>query len=354
MEYKGLLPENDKRGIVSVSNNMKNKEMSSEVQSSSRCTAAGGKALRRIFVTAASVLLLTGCASTHNNPNDPMEGFNRAMFSFNEGLDKALVKPAAEAYEKVTPPPVRTGVSNFFSNIQDLWIGINNLLQGKPTDAATDFGRFLVNTTVGILGLFDVASEAGMEKHEEDFGQTLGRWGVGDGPYLVLPIIGPRTLRDTAGFVVDTAVDPVWDHKPIATRNILVSLRFLSDRTDLLQIEPALDEAALDKYSYVRSAYLQHRRSLIYDGNPPRVLDDPQSLRLAPEQNARLNVNRLAPLDGVLGLEFAAVGMGPWNLELPSQSAVYAAQEQKDLVALAANVAATETAADDSGVTLDP
>lgn len=262
--------------------------------------------------------LLTGCA-TSGNPRDPVEGFNRAVFSFNEGVDKAVIKPVAQGYEAAVPLPARTGVSNFFANLQDLWIGLNNLLQGKPKQALSDVGRFAMNSTVGILGLFDVASEAGLEKHDEDFGQTLGRWGVGDGAYLVLPIIGPRTVRDTVGYAADTWVDPVWNLDHVATRNVLVATRLISLRAELLQADKPLEEAALDKYAYVRDAYLQRRRSLIHDGRPPRDYDDLDSMHV-PQGTARPNPLAMEALDGVSGLDLAAVGAGPWSME-PSVTA---------------------------------
>lgn len=223
---------------------------------------------------AAAAGLLGGCA-TSGNPKDPIEGFNRAMFGFNEGLDKVIIKPVASGYEAVLPSPIRTGVANFFSNIADLMIGVNNLLQGKPAEAASDAGRVLVNTTVGFLGLIDVASSLGLEKHEEDFGQTFGRWGVGDGAYVVLPFFGPRTARDTVGLIFDVATDPVAHVDHVPTRNVLLFTRVISDRAELLKADKVIEEAALDKYSYVRDAYLQRRRSLIHDGNPPRL--DPYS-----------------------------------------------------------------------------
>jgi len=226
---------------------------------------------RRFFAAAAILAAaLGGCASTGNDPRDPLEGFNRAMFGFNEGLDKVVVRPVAQAYETVAPLPVRTGVSNAFSNVGDLWIAVNNLLQGKPGEAGADLGRVLINSTIGILGLFDVASEMGLEKHEEDFGQTLGRWGTGDGAYLVLPVLGPRTVRDTFGLALDSYLDPVWQLDHVPTRNSLVAGRFVSDRAAFLPVDRVVREAALDKYAYVRDAYLQRRRSLIHDGNPPR------------------------------------------------------------------------------------
>lgn len=217
---------------------------------------------------------MTGCASTANNPRDPWEGFNRAMFSFNEGLDKAVIKPVAQGYDYVVPQPVQTGIGNFFGNIADVFIAVNNLLQGKPGEAASDAGRFLINTTIGILGVFDVATPAGLEKHDEDFGQTFGRWGVGNGPYVVWPLIGSRTVRDTVGYAVDAKVDPVWSIDNVPTRNSLVVLRVVDTRASLLPAEKVIEEAALDKYSYMRDAYLQRRKSLIYDGNPPRDPDD--------------------------------------------------------------------------------
>lgn len=216
--------------------------------------------------------LLGGCA-TSGNPKDPIEGFNRAMFAFNEGLDTVLIKPVAQGYDTVLPTPVKTGVTNFFGNIADLFIGVNNLLQGKADQAVSDLGRVAINSTIGILGLFDVATEAGLEKHEEDFGQTFGRWGMGDGAYVVIPVFGPRTVRDTAGLVLDVAVDPVGNVDHVATRNSLLALRMIDTRADLLPADKVVEEAALDKYSYVRDGYLQRRRNLVHDGNPPREID---------------------------------------------------------------------------------
>lgn len=230
--------------------------------------------LRAVLAATATATVLAGCA-TSGNPKDPIEGYNRAMFSFNETVDKAVIKPVAQGYNYVTPQPVQTGVSNFFGNLADIWTSVNNLLQGKPGDALSDAGRVLINSTVGILGLFDVATPMGLEKHEEDFGQTLGRWGVGDGAYVVLPILGPRTVRDTVGLAADIYTDPVRDadaHR--GYRNTAIALRAIDTRADLLKAEDALEAAALDKYAYVRDAYLQHRRSAIYDGNPPRQADD--------------------------------------------------------------------------------
>lgn len=231
------------------------------------------KRLRSAMLVVALAGMLGGCA-TSGNPKDPIEGFNRAMYGFNEAVDAAVIKPVAQGYDYVLPAPVRTGVTNFFGNIADLFIGVNNLLQGKPDQAVSDLGRVLINSTVGILGLFDVATPAGLEKHEEDFGQTFGRWGVGNGAYVVLPIVGPRTVRDTAGFLLDVTVDPVANVGHVPTRNVLLALRLVDTRADLLPADKVIEEAALDKYSYVRDGYLQRRRSLVFDGNAPReVLD---------------------------------------------------------------------------------
>lgn len=228
-----------------------------------------GSRLKTALIVVALAAALGGCA-TSGNQKDPVEGFNRAMFAVNEGLDTVLIKPVAQGYDAVLPGPVRTGVTNFFGNIADLFIGVNNLLQGKPDQAVSDLGRVLINSTIGILGLFDVASGAGLEKHEEDFGQTFGRWGVGDGAYVVLPFFGPRTLRDTAGLVLDMKADPVANIDHVPTRNSLLALRIVDTRADLLPADKVIEEAALDKYSYVRDGYLQRRRNLIHDGNPPR------------------------------------------------------------------------------------
>lgn len=228
---------------------------------------------RKLVGAALAASLLAGCA-TSGNPKDPIEGFNRAMFAFNDGLDTVLIKPVAKGYDAVLPAPVRTGVTNFFGNIADLFIGVNNLLQGKPDQALSDFGRVVINSTIGILGLFDVATEAGLEKHEEDFGQTFGRWGVGDGAYVVIPFFGPRTVRDTVGLVLDVKADPVANLADVSARNSLLALRVIDNRADLLPADKVIEEAALDKYSYVRDGYLQRRRNLIYDGNPPREVTD--------------------------------------------------------------------------------
>ena len=229
---------------------------------------------RALFLCGAmSLLLLGGCAST-GNPRDPLEPINRGIYHFNDGVDHLLIKPAAEVYSGVLPQFVRTGVSNFFSNIGDVIVALNNLLQGKFLQAVSDVGRIAVNTTAGLLGVIDVATEIGLEKHNEDFGQTLGYWGIGDGPYLVLPFFGPSNLRDTVGFVVDFKTDPITYVDPARDRNILWSARTINRRSELLETSKILETAALDPYEFVRDAYLQRRRNLVYDGNPPPDEDD--------------------------------------------------------------------------------
>ena len=221
--------------------------------------------------------VLGGCAST-GDPRDPLEPLNRGIYTFNDGVDTMFIKPAAEVYQGVVPGLVRTGVSNVFANINDVIVALNNLLQGKFGAAFSDIGRVLLNTTAGLLGIFDVATPAGLEKHDEDFGQTFGYWGVGDGPYLVLPFLGPRTTRDAVGTVVYLAVDPVSNINPPRDRNQIAALRLVSDRANLLSASRILAVAALDEYEFVRDAYLQRRRNLIYDGNPPREKLDGSSL----------------------------------------------------------------------------
>lgn len=215
---------------------------------------------------------LTACAGPGGHPKDPFEPVNRVSFRFNEFADRNVIRPVAQVYD-LAPQPVKTGVANFFGNIADVWIGVNNLLQCKLVDGLTDGGRFLFNSTLGILGIFDVATELGFEKHDEDLGQTLGFWGVGDGPYLVLPFIGSSNLRDTVGLVGDLSADLVWQIKDIGVRNQATSLRFVNRRAALLGTDTTADQAALDKYIYMRSFYMQYRINQIYDGEPPRVKD---------------------------------------------------------------------------------
>jgi len=218
-------------------------------------------------------LLLGGCA-TNGDPRDPLEPLNRGIYQFNDAVDRGIMKPVAKGYKAVLPQPVRTGVGNFFSNLDDVVVLFNDLLQFKFGQAASDFSRLVWNTSVGILGLIDVATPMDLPKHNEDFGQTLGRWGVGNGPYLVLPLLGPSNLRDTVGLVVDYRVDPVYQQDDMADRNTAVVLRAIHKRSVLLGAEDVVQEGALDPYSFVRDAYLDRRRNLVYDGKPPKDMDE--------------------------------------------------------------------------------
>jgi phospholipid-binding lipoprotein MlaA len=210
-------------------------------------------------------VLLTGCATQANK--DPLEGMNRGIYKFNDVADKAVIKPVAGAYKAVIPSPVRTGVNNFFSNLGTFVTMINDLLQFKFSKAMDDAGRFAINSTFGIAGLVDIASKDNVPKHNEDFGQTLGHWGVGSGAYLVLPILGPSTVRDTGGLVVDTALfDPIGYVDDSATQVGLYTVKFIDKRSQYLPASDLLDEAALDPYVFMRDAYLQRRESQVEDG----------------------------------------------------------------------------------------
>jgi phospholipid-binding lipoprotein MlaA len=217
-------------------------------------------------------LVLTGCAVNGDlrDPRDPVEPMNRAVYRFNEGFDRAVMKPVAEGYRAVTPQIAQTGLRNFFSNLDDVTVLANDVLQLKLDQSTRDFLRLAFNSTFGLLGMIDVASEMGLRKHNEDFGQTLGRWGVGTGPYLVLPFIGPGNLRDSFGFAVDTRhTDLVRGLDDVATRNPTLGVRLVAQRADLLEAKQAFDAAALDEYEFTRDFYLERRRSLVYDGKPP-------------------------------------------------------------------------------------
>ena len=211
-----------------------------------------------------------GCATTNPDPRDPLEGLNRGVYAFNDKLDTWVMRPVATGYIKVVPGEIRDRVRNFFANIADPMIGVHNILQGKFEDGFFDWVRFGFNSTFGLLGLHDVATDMGYEKHDEDFGQTFGRWGAGPGPYLVLPVLGSSTVRDGAGKVLDFYTDPINETEPFDARWGLVLLRLTQTRADLLDASRILEQAALDRYVFQRDAYLQRRRNLVYDGRPPR------------------------------------------------------------------------------------
>ncbi len=208
-------------------------------------------------------------SSASEETQDPWEGFNRKVFVFNDTLDTYALKPVAKGYRAITPDPVEDGVSRMFSNVGEIVNVVNDLLQGKFRQAGNDTGRFLVNTTIGLVGFFDVADDLGMPKNEgEDFGQTLGVWGVGEGPYLVLPLLGPGTLRDGPAKIVDFLIDPISEIDHVPTRNQIQGVRVVSGRADLLKAEELISG---DKYSFIRDVYLQRREYLLNDG---QVEDD--------------------------------------------------------------------------------
>lgn len=225
-------------------------------------------ALRRpaLALLAGLLLALGGCAAGPN-PRDPFEPFNRKVMEFNEDIDAVAFKPVATAYKEFLPPLVRTGVSNFFGNMGDAWSFVNSLLQLKVQNAAEDFMRLNVNTFFGLGGLLDIASELNIERHKEDFGQTLGRWGMPAGPYIVLPLLGPSTMRDTLALPVDRQGDPLHDVNTWSTRGSLYLLRAVDKRANLLRATSVLEQAALDKYTFTRDAYLQRRRAEIFEGD---------------------------------------------------------------------------------------
>ncbi len=244
--------------------------------------------LRLLFVFCIATLLV-GCATgPQARKEDPLEPWNRQVYKFNDALDQALLKPVATAYKNVTPQPVRKGVSNFFGNIKDAWSVVNNTLQLKGQNAADSLSRFGINTFLGLGGIFDIASELGIERHTKDFGHTLGYWGVPSGPYIVLPLLGPSTLRDTAALPVDTQGNLITHIPDNDVRNTLIVTGVIDTRAKLLGASAMLEEVALDKYTFTRDTYLQYRRNAIYDGNPPETddYDDGGNMPYEPPQNS--------------------------------------------------------------------
>ncbi|ACK53658.1 MULTISPECIES: VacJ family lipoprotein [Thauera] len=259
-----------------------------------------------LVAAALSAALATGCATTAN-PDDPLEGYNRAMFGFNEQVDKVVIKPAAQVYEAVLPHPVRTGVGNVLGNLGDPWVALNNLLQGKVAEGMGDLMRFALNSTWGLLGLLDVAGEAGLPKHDEDLGQTLGRWGVGEGAYIVLPFFGPRTVRDAVALPADFIANEPFSIDHVATRNTVLGTRVVHLRSTLLGADRTLEEAALDRYVFVRDFYLEQRRYKVSDGRQERVYEDFDEQSAAPPGG---DVDTAAA-SAVGNLEHADIGASP-------------------------------------------
>ena len=228
------------------------------------------KTIIRWVSIALMALLLTACASippgSTADPRDPFERYNRAMFSFNKAVDDKVLKPVATGYTDVIPDLIRTAIGNFFGNIGDVWTAVNNYLQGKPREGTSDVARVVLNLTFGIVGLIDVATPAGLVQHEEDFGQTLGVWGVKSGPYLILPILGSSTVRDGLARPVDLYADPITQIDSVGVENSLRAMRLVDDRATLLYSTRMMEDAALDPYLFVRDAYLQRRESRVRDG----------------------------------------------------------------------------------------
>jgi len=221
-----------------------------------------------------AILVLTGCAAAPSRI-DPFEPWNRAMFEVNEVVDGHFVKPVAEGYVKFVPEPIRTGIANFFGNIDDLFIGINNVLQGNGNRAGDDFGRVLLNTTFGLGGILDLASMMGIEKHNQDFGITFGKWGIEPGPYLFIPLFGPTTVRDGTGTLIRYYLGPItYIVNDVPVRNILYGVGYLNLRAQALEAESVVSTAAIDKYTFIRNAYLRARRYQVYEGKPPPEEND--------------------------------------------------------------------------------
>jgi phospholipid-binding lipoprotein MlaA len=222
--------------------------------------------------------LLQACTTLEGppNPDDPFESYNRSMFAFNESVDKYALKPLAKGYKAITPTAVDSGITNFFSNIDDILVIFNDLFQLKFTQAARDLSRFVYNTTFGLAGFIDVATGFGLPKNNEDFGQTLGYWGLEAGPYIVLPIVGPSNVRDAIGFAVDvTQLDPVFQQiDNEKTQWGVATLKYVDIRADLLSTTNIIDETAPDKYALIREAWRQRRQNLVYDGDPPDEFDE--------------------------------------------------------------------------------
>ncbi len=221
----------------------------------------------------AALVVLAGCAATPSRV-DPLEPMNRGLYQVHEAVDKVVLKPVVNVYTAVVPKPVRTGVSNFYNNIEDAFSALNGLLQAKPQKAGDDLGRVMANTFFGLGGLIDVASGAGIERGEEDFGQTFAVWGFGPGPYLFIPLLGPSTVRDATGLAARFALGPAGEINDVPVRNSLYGLGVVDARYQAGDALSVVESAALDRYTFIRNAYLQRRRYLIYDGKVPPEPED--------------------------------------------------------------------------------
>lgn len=267
----------------------------------------------RQLILLCALVWLSGCATIPPNagedPRDPWEKFNRNVFAFNDGFDAAILRPAAELWAKL-PDGIRDCFSNAFANLRGPSIAINNTLQGKPREGLSDLGRFAINTTVGIVGCFDVASKLGLEQHFEDFGQTLGVWGFGPGPYLVVPIFGASSVRDAVGiFGVEPFLDLNFYIDYPSIEYSVLALRIVNQRAELLPADRLVREAALDRYTFIRDGYLQRRRSLVYDGNPPpepEPDDEEETPDAKPESQAPVEPTQDSPPAGGSNVEPSA------------------------------------------------
>ncbi|TAG00559.1 MAG: VacJ family lipoprotein [Betaproteobacteria bacterium] len=229
--------------------------------------------MKTVFIVVAAIasLSLSGCASFRSAAEgDPLEPINRGIFSFNSTFDHYLFKPIAKGYDAVVPGPVKTGVSNVFQNASDVQSIFSDIVQLKPAKLGDDIARVALNTTMGLGGIFDLATPMGIERGNEDFGQSIGYWGIGAGPYLVLPFMGPSSVRDVVGRAVDGQIDPVGMVSSVPVRNTLQGLRVVDARVGLFPAEALMNQAALDRYTFLRSAYLQRRESLVLDGKRPK------------------------------------------------------------------------------------
>ena len=308
---------------------------------------------RRSLQALAGVALLAltaGCATAPGgDPRDPWEPYNRSMTKFNDGVDDAVLKPVATVYRDVLPQPVRTGVGNFFGNLSDVWSFVNNVLQAKPEGSLHSFWRVVVNSTMGLGGVLDPATEMRLERHREDFGQTLGRWGVPPGPYFVIPLLGPSTVRDAVALPVDYYGHPLGQMHDVAWRNSLAAVYFVNVRATVLNATDLLDSAALDPYTFKRDAFLQKRENDVYDGNPPQneerydLEEDeatpgaPAATPAAPDKRPTRRSRRSRPTSEAPG-ELAPVAVEDTDTDAPISTApeLTSTQEGAEMLALKA------------------